>query len=594
MTIQVSSNTILREINDAVIGGTSGYFSTSGSRIVDAATGQPVTLVGANWFGAESDQRIPGGLWARNYQDMMDDMVAAGLNVLRMPLSPAVLWDTPVTTGMNAQLNPDLFGRTAIEIMDTIIDYAGQIGLRIILDMHRITPGVGKQENGLWFNDDYSLQDLAADWQTLAARYAGNPTVIGADLFNEPSGAARWGDDATDPSLDWAAAATYLGDAIHEVNPDLLILVEGVHIVDNKWYWVGGNLRGAADDPIVLGRDDKLVYAPHDYPASVVDVDWLRGATAEDMVALFRTHWGYLAEGGTAPILVGETGAKFLTDGDIAYMDALFGYLASLNAENPGSANVTWWGWNPNSGDTGGLLTNDWLTLHDDKLAYLQSMGGTILPTTEEAALWNSELRQTVVLDFDGVTAHDRSYFYTVEGLTATEGEDFIARDGVIQVRAGQSSATIDIVILPDDLAEGTETLRVKLFFTNGKSAGVIDIAIENGAGQPPLEIDPEPQVEAGFEMVQQWGREFFGRIEITNSSDSDIEDWQLAFAADGFTFLRAHNVGDYTIMDDLLMVAGPVWNQHLEAGETIRFGVNGLLDGSGALPTITLVEDMF
>jgi hypothetical protein len=35
----------------------------------------------------------------------------------------------------------------------------------------------------------------------LAGRYRGNPTVIGADLDNEPHGAATWGDG--NPQTDW-------------------------------------------------------------------------------------------------------------------------------------------------------------------------------------------------------------------------------------------------------------------------------------------------------------------------------------------------------------------------------------------------------
>jgi endoglucanase len=33
----------------------------------------------------------------------------------------------------------------------------------------------------------------------------------------------------------------------------------------------------------------------------------------------------------------------------------------------------TYWSWNPDSGDTGGLLEDDWQTLNPDKLALLQS-----------------------------------------------------------------------------------------------------------------------------------------------------------------------------------------------------------------------------
>ena len=253
-----------------------GYLATKGTQIVDRATGEPVRLVGANWFGAEGKTLIPNGLWARNYMDMMDEMAEAGINLLRLPISPAILSDQIVTAGLRKDISPSLVGLTAIEIMDEIIEYAGEIGIRVVLDMHRRDAGVGKQKDGLWFSDDYSIEDMAADWQAIAGRYAGDPTVIGADVFNEPSGRARWGDEAPSPELDWAAAAETLGNAILEANPDLLILVQGVHVVDERWYWVGGNLKGARERPIELDLEGRLVYSPHDYPRSVVDVPWLQ------------------------------------------------------------------------------------------------------------------------------------------------------------------------------------------------------------------------------------------------------------------------------------------------------------------------------
>src|ERR1019366_7705869 len=43
--------------------------------------------------------------------------------------------------------------------------------------------GVG---SGYWHTSAYSSQSWVNDWVTLAKRYAGNPTVIGFDLRNEP------------------------------------------------------------------------------------------------------------------------------------------------------------------------------------------------------------------------------------------------------------------------------------------------------------------------------------------------------------------------------------------------------------------------
>jgi endoglucanase len=33
----------------------------------------------------------------------------------------------------------------------------------------------------------------------------------------------------------------------------------------------------------------------------------------------------------------------------------------------------TYWSWNPNSGDTGGVLADDWTTVNKDKMALLKS-----------------------------------------------------------------------------------------------------------------------------------------------------------------------------------------------------------------------------
>ena len=88
-----------------------------------------------------------------------------------------------------------------MQIMDMIIAYAGSIGLRVILDNHCLEPTTNGKSNGYWFSGTRSEADWIADWKFLASRYANNPTVIGADLYNEPTG--TWGTGATD---DWARA----------------------------------------------------------------------------------------------------------------------------------------------------------------------------------------------------------------------------------------------------------------------------------------------------------------------------------------------------------------------------------------------------
>ena len=71
-----------------------------------------------------------------------------------------------------------------MQILDKVVDYAGSKGMRIILDRHR--PTAAGQTAAVVHRRRVSEATWIADWQMLAQRYAGNPTVIGADLHNEP------------------------------------------------------------------------------------------------------------------------------------------------------------------------------------------------------------------------------------------------------------------------------------------------------------------------------------------------------------------------------------------------------------------------
>src|SRR5262249_14768118 len=131
-------------------GGGADWFSTAGNQIVDAA-GNPVQIAGVNWFGFENTDLAPHGLWTRNYKEMMDQMVDLGFNTIRLPFSNDTLHSS-ATPNINYAANPDLQGLTPMQVMDKIVDYAGQIGLRIILDHHRNDSGAGTSSNGLWYD----------------------------------------------------------------------------------------------------------------------------------------------------------------------------------------------------------------------------------------------------------------------------------------------------------------------------------------------------------------------------------------------------------------------------------------------------------
>lgn len=438
-----------------------GWFSTAGNQIVDDA-GAPVKIAGVNWFGFEGTNMSPNGLWTRGYQEMMDQMLAEGFNTIRLPFSSDMLHATTPALGIDAAKNPDLVGLTPIEVMDRIVAYAGEIGLRIILDHHRSDAGAGTSANGLWYDAQHTEAQWIADWQMLAARYADQPAVIGADLHNEPYNGSWGGGGAND----WARAAEAAGNAIGEANPNWLIFVEGIASYGGENYWWGGNLMGVCDRPIVLDVDDKLVYSAHDYPNSIYPQPWFQGPDFPgNLPETFDGMWGYIHREEIAPVLVGEFGTKLTDPKDVAWFEAITAYLGGdfdLDGDSdlaPGEEGIGWtyWSWNPNSGDTGGILQDDWRTVNEDKLAYLQPIMFD-LPGTDGAAASYAEF--TVVLSAPAATTVTVAY----ETVAATASEaDFVASAGTVSFAPGEQSKRVRIAILGDMTGEPDEAFGVVL-----------------------------------------------------------------------------------------------------------------------------------
>jgi endoglucanase len=346
----------------------SGYWHTSGSQILDA-NNQPVRIAGINWFGMETSNYAPHGLWSRDYRDMLNQIKAQGYNTLRLPYSNQLFdaGSTPNGIDFSNNKNQDLQGLNGLQIMDKLIAYAGQIGLRVILDRHR--PDSGAQA-ALWYTNQYSEQRWINDWKMLAARYANNPTVVGADLHNEPHSPACWG--CGDNATDWRLAAERAGNAILSVNSNWLIFVEGIDCVNSDCYWWGGNLKNAGAYPVRLNLAHRLVYSAHDYPSSLYPQSWFNEPNyPNNLPPVWDSHWGYLIKQNTAPVLLGEFGSKLETNSDRQWLNTLTHYLGT----GAGGINWTFWSWNPDSGDTGGVLKDDWTSINTDKQSFLA--GGT-------------------------------------------------------------------------------------------------------------------------------------------------------------------------------------------------------------------------
>jgi len=353
-----------------------GFLRAVDGRLVDSACHE-VRLTGVNWFGMETDAFAPHGLDVRNWQDMLDQIVRAGFNTIRLPFSNEFLDSTSRPQDINYRLNPDLVGLHGLSLLDTIIAGARWRGLKVILDRHRPTAA---GQSALWYTDQVPESRWISDWVMLARHYRGNDTVIGADLHNEPRGPATWG--SGDPKTDWRLAAERAGNAILAANPDWLIIVQGIEQYQGDWYWWGGNLEGASSIPVRLTHPDKLVYSTHDYGPEVYPQRWFWDADfPRNLPALWKKYWASLQLDGQTPVLVGEFGARSVSqDIEGVWLRALVAFMKDYGFS------YTYWAWNPDSGDTGGLLQDDWKTLNHTKLAQLSAYQCPLLQSSEEPA----------------------------------------------------------------------------------------------------------------------------------------------------------------------------------------------------------------
>jgi aryl-phospho-beta-D-glucosidase BglC (GH1 family) len=452
---------------------TTGYFHTAGNQILDS-NNQPVRIAGVNWFGFETSNFAPHGLWARSYQSMMDQMKQLGFNTIRLPYSDQLFDSGSTPNGIDFSKNADLQGLNGLQIMDKIVAYAGQIGLRIILDHHRSTAGNSAQESGLWYTSAYPESRWISDWVMLATRYANNPTVIGADLHNEPHGPATWGDNSAN---DWRLAAERAGNAVLAANPNWLILVEGIETASSGSYWWGGNLSNAGAAPVRLNTSGRLVYSAHDYPASVYNQTWFSASNyPNNLPGVWDKNWGYLFRTGTAPVLLGEFGSNLTTTSDQQWLDKLITYIKGdldgngTNDLAAGQVGIswTWWSWNPDSGDTGGILNADWTTVNQtkvDKLTPIEfklpAAGNNAAPTAAFTVSLSQSSSQTVTVN------------YTTANGTATAGSDYQAMSGTITFAPGETQKAVLIPIIPDTLPEADETFFLR--FSTPTNATLVD-----------------------------------------------------------------------------------------------------------------------
>ncbi|MGW2374582.1 glycoside hydrolase family 5 protein [Kitasatospora sp. NPDC001683] len=415
-----------------------GPLSTRGRYVVDA-NGDRFKLKAGNWAGAQGtwegsgsttdpadnqagqvSYNIPLGLDRAPIGQILAGFHGLGLNAVRLPFANALIHDTSTVPDAAVAANPQLRGRTPLQVYDAVVAALTADGFAVILNNHTTSYRFccGLDGNERW-NSGQSTRQWEDDWVFMANRYRADKRVVGADLRNEVRRDVwddpNWG---MGDGHDEYAAFEEAGNRILQADPDLLVVMEGIN-----WYGVPAAgfshgrpmLTPVATLSNTLIRSDKLVYAAHFYaytgpantgagsgPGSTSDPryeDFTPDQLAQvvNQEALFVTQTG---QHFTAPVWVSEFGAagRGSTDAkEQAWFDRFTDVLAANDTDFAVWPLVGWQhdgvpndNWALLSYDTSGRQLGlndpgDWRAADWNKLVNAPSYTGPVAPV----ARWN-------------------------------------------------------------------------------------------------------------------------------------------------------------------------------------------------------------
>ncbi|WP_459649782.1 glycoside hydrolase family 5 protein [Kitasatospora sp. Ki12] len=324
-----------------------GPLSTRGRYIVDA-DGNRFKLKAANWAGAQGtwegsgsaddpannqagqvSHNIPLGLDRVPMARLLADFHGLGLNSIRLPFANAMVHDTTPVPDSAVAANPQLRGRTPLQVYDAVVGALTAEGFAVILNNHTTSYRFccGLDGNERW-NSGQSTAQWSDDWVFMVNRYRANKRVVGADLRNEVRRDTwddpNWGlGDAHDEYTAFEEA----GNRILQADPDMLVVMEGIN-----WYGIPAAVFSHGRPMLTPVRtlshtlvdSGKLVYAAHFYaytgpantgagsgPGATNDPRY-QDFTPEQLAQVVDDEALFVTQAGqhfTAPVWISEFGA---------------------------------------------------------------------------------------------------------------------------------------------------------------------------------------------------------------------------------------------------------------------------------------------
>jgi endoglucanase len=107
--------------------------------------------------------------------------------------------------------------------LEQVLAWAGQYGLKIVVDLHQPPGGRTEDSEMAMFYDKRFADHFVAVWQKIAARFKGRPEIFGFDLINEPLQKRR-------APFDYWTLQRMAAEAVRAVDPDTPVIIES-----NEW-----------------------------------------------------------------------------------------------------------------------------------------------------------------------------------------------------------------------------------------------------------------------------------------------------------------------------------------------------------------------
>ncbi|MCS3810538.1 expansin EXLX1 family cellulose-binding protein [Xanthomonas sp. 4461] len=436
-------------------------------RLVDAH-GQALQIRGVTWPGFDRTALAAAGLRDSTLTQVLDQMQAADINTVRVPVCAAALQARPVAAAEVAG-DPALRGLDASQLLDAVVRAATGRGLQVIFAFadgrcDDSAPQLGTQQQ-TW------MRGLTG----LAHRYRDTTGVIGIDLGSSGYRNASWAGNAAE--ADWNRIASRAAASVLAQAPRWVVGVEGVgsNVVcsDPARKAAGSNLQPLACVPLRIAARH-LVLMPK---LAGPDRDTVDAFAAPDFAQRLPATWQrdfgqFARDHAVVPVSIGGG----LGDGDPrdpAWQTALSAYLA-----NTGLRSAVLGSWEVGNANNGGLLAPDG-SPRADKLQVLHQAWGIappafIAPSAKSAGAKDVSKATTWDSTFTGIATYTGSgYSGGALLLDPIPSTAFITALNPTQLNFGGVKAAMAGAYLEVTGPKGKTTVYVTDLYPEGASGGL-------------------------------------------------------------------------------------------------------------------------